>query len=139
MADKQPVKKVRRVKDPETFIEKVVKAAEEGDKPTKKKRLSGTAKKVASPVTRPIAKAGKKVGKSKIAKPFRKPFRILGRILLPKYIRNSWYELKLVTWPSWKESRKLTFAVLVFALVFGVIVAIVDYGLDKVFKQLIVN
>ena len=139
MAEKQPVKKVRRVKDPETFREKVVKAAEQGDKPSKRGRIRQSTKKVTSPVTRPIAKAGKKVGKSKIAKPFRKPFRIIGRILLPKYIRNSWYELKLVTWPTWKQSRKLTFAVLVFALVFGVIVAIVDYGLDKVFKQLITS
>lgn len=139
MVDKQPVKKVRRVKDPETFREKVVKAAEEGDKPKKSKRLRQATKDVTGPVTRPIAKAGKKVGKSKLAKPFRKPLRIIGRILLPKYIRNSWNELRLVTWPTWKQSRKLTFAVLVFALIFGVIVAIVDYGLDKVFKQLIVN
>jgi preprotein translocase SecE subunit len=67
------------------------------------------------------------------------PFRILGRILLPSYFRNSFRELKLVTWPGRRESLRLTSAVLVFSVIFGGIVAIVDFGLDKLFKELILK
>ncbi len=72
-----------------------------------------------------------------------KPFRVLGKVLatvlLIKYFRSSFSELKLVTWPDWKKSWRLTWAVLVFSVFFGVILAIVDFGLDKLFKQLILN
>ncbi len=67
------------------------------------------------------------------------PFRILGRILFPRYIRNSFRELKLVTWPGRRESLRLTSAVLVFSIIFGAIVALVDYGLDKLFKEFILK
>ncbi|HEX8182277.1 MAG TPA: preprotein translocase subunit SecE [Candidatus Saccharimonadales bacterium] len=66
-------------------------------------------------------------------------FRIIGRILLPKYLRNSWRELRMVTWPNWRTSWKLTYAVIVFSIVFGVIVALVDFVLDKLFKELIIK
>lgn len=68
-----------------------------------------------------------------------RPFRIIGYIIAPPYVRNSWRELKLVTWPTGKQSRQLTFAVVVFSLVFGVIVFVVDYGLDKLFKATILS
>jgi preprotein translocase SecE subunit len=67
------------------------------------------------------------------------PVRILGRILFPRYFRNSFRELKLVTWPGRRESLRLTGAVLIFAIVFGAIVAIVDFGLDKLFKEFILK
>jgi preprotein translocase SecE subunit len=66
-------------------------------------------------------------------------FGLLGKILVPPYIRNSWKELKQVTWPNWKQSRQLTFAVLVFAVIFGAAVAIVDFGLDKLFKHILLK
>ena len=65
--------------------------------------------------------------------------RFLGRILGFSYLRSSWQELKEVTWPSWRESRRLTTAVIIFSLVFGVLIALVDYGLDKLFKQLLLK
>jgi len=68
-----------------------------------------------------------------------KPFRILGYILAPPYFRNAWRELKQVTWPTGKQSRQLTFAVIVFSLVFGIIVATTDYGLDKLFRKVILK
>lgn len=67
------------------------------------------------------------------------PFRILGHILFPRYFRNSVRELKLVTWPGRRESIRLTSAVLIFAIIFGAIVALVDFGLDKLFKELILK
>jgi preprotein translocase SecE subunit len=139
MADEQPAKKKRQVKNPETFREKVVKAAEGGDKPKKSRRVRQAVGKVTTPVASPIRKGAKKVGKSKAYKPFKKPLNIIGRILVPKYFRDSWKELKLVTWPTWKESQQLTLAVLIFAFIFGAIVAIVDYGLDKLFREILLK
>lgn len=68
-----------------------------------------------------------------------KPLRILGRILWPTYFRNSWKELRQVTWTTRRETWQLTLAVIIFSIVFGVIIAIVDFGLDKAFKQLILK
>jgi preprotein translocase SecE subunit len=68
-----------------------------------------------------------------------KLFRIIGYILLPKYFRNSWKELRQVTWPNRRESLQLTSAVLLFAAVFGVLIAVVDFGLDKLFKQVLLK
>lgn len=68
-----------------------------------------------------------------------KALRIVGRILLPRYLRNAGRELRLVTWPNAKESRQLTFAVVIFAVIFGVLIAGVDYGLDKLFKGILLK
>jgi preprotein translocase SecE subunit len=125
-------KKKRLVKNPETFRERAIKAAEGSDKPSNIARAKGASSKFVSPVTTPVGKASSKVFGLK-------PFRILGKILVPPYFRNSWKELRLVTWPSWKESRSLTYAVLVFAVVFGGVIALVDYGLDKLFKNILLK
>ncbi|HUS26559.1 MAG TPA: preprotein translocase subunit SecE [Nevskiaceae bacterium] len=68
-----------------------------------------------------------------------KAVRIIGLILVPPYFRNSWKELRQVTWPTGRESRRLTLAVIIFALIFGALVALIDYGLDKVFKQVLLK
>lgn len=79
-----------------------------------------------------------------IGRPFKrlgklKPFRIMGHILWPAYFRNSFKELRQVTWPNRRESLQLTSAVLIFAAIFGVMIALVDYGLDKLFKQVLLK
>lgn len=65
--------------------------------------------------------------------------RIIGLILLPKYFRNSWKELKQVSWPNFKLSRQLTFAVIIFAVFFGISIAGLDYGLTKIFKIILLK
>jgi preprotein translocase SecE subunit len=65
--------------------------------------------------------------------------KVLGLILFASYFRGSFRELRLVTWPGRRESLRLTSAVLVFAIVFGAIVAGVDFGLDKLFKELVLK
>ena len=65
-----------------------------------------------------------------------KPMRILGRVLGLTYVRSSWQELRQVTWPTKREGRRLTTAVIIFSIVFGALIALTDYGLDKAFKQL---
>lgn len=45
----------------------------------------------------------------------------------------------MVTWPSRQQTRQLTFAVILFSIVFGILVALVDFGLDKLFKKVILH
>ncbi|MGI0134259.1 MAG: preprotein translocase subunit SecE, partial [Candidatus Micrarchaeaceae archaeon] len=61
---------------------------------------------------------------------------VVGLIIAPPFLRSSWRELKLVTWPGWKLSRQLTIAVIIFALVFAVLVGLVDWGFNAAFKEL---
>ncbi len=87
------------------------------------------------------------------AKPFRAPARIvsrpfrtrparflgrwIGRILWPRYFRNAWAEIRQVEWPSRATTWKLTFAVLAFAVVFGLAAAGIDWVLDKVIRRIV--
>lgn len=135
MADKPNRQIKRRVKNPESFRERAAKAS--SDKP-KKSNLNKTF----SIIALPFVWLGRKIkaffGMSAF-KPLRRPARIVGRIIFPSYFRQSFQELKLVTWPNWKQSRQLTYAVLVFAIVFGAAIAGVDWGLDKVFKNVLLK
>lgn len=65
--------------------------------------------------------------------------RFIGRILGFTFIRGSWRELKQVTWPTRREGFRLTSAVVFFSVIFAAVLAGVDYGLDKVFKQLLLK
>ncbi len=103
----------------------------------------------ASLISKPFRVIGRFI--ARIARPFRfllrpfktRPMRFIGRFLrkifLIDYFKSAWGELKLVTWPGRKETRQLTFAVFIFAFVFGLIITIVDYGLDKIFKKVILQ
>jgi len=68
-----------------------------------------------------------------------KAVRFIGRILGLGYLRDSFKELRTVSWPTLKESTRLTGAVIIFSIVFGLFVALVDFGLDKVFKQILLK
>ncbi len=128
----------------------------EPDKETKQSRKKGAKQTTMREQAEQTAVQSGKVSRKRrffgaIGKPFRpigrllqrierwKPIHVLGLIVVPRYFRNSWKELKLVVWPSRRESWRLTSAVLIFAVVFGVMIAIVDYGLDKVFKKIILK
>lgn len=64
---------------------------------------------------------------------------VLKRIIPVKYFVGSWQELRQVTWPNMKDTLRLTLAVIIFSVVFGLLIAAVDYGIDKFFKQLILG
>jgi preprotein translocase subunit SecE len=130
--DQQPQKTKRQVKNPETFRERALKATETSDKPKTTARLKQAGSKATNPVFKPIGVSARKFFAFK-------PVRLIGKVILPVYLRRSWHELRLVTWPSWKESRRLTFAVLVFAIIFGASIALVDYGLDKIFRNILLK
>lgn len=129
MADKKP-----RVRKIETVRERNEKAAVKAEAAAGK-----TAK-------RPLRRAAGTIGKPLrvVAKPFKiRPVRFvlkwIGLILWPRYFRNAFKELRQVTWTSRRQTWKLTFAVLIFAVIFGFLVSITDYGLDKVIKRIVLR
>lgn len=102
------------------------------------------------------AKAGHDARRHKLAKPFvwvgrklrkltrpfrflRRPWRILKKVLGFSYFVSSWQELRQVTWPDRRKTWQLTSAVIIFAVIFGLLLAGVDYGLDKIFKYILTN
>jgi preprotein translocase SecE subunit len=128
VAEESAKPKRRLVKKAETVREKAEKAQGDSKQP---RRLHATKRRVSAPF-RTVGRGAKKLGKFKA-------FRIIGLILVPPYFRNSWRELRQVTWLKPKESFRLTYAVLAFAIVFGVVVALLDYVLDKLFKEVLLK
>ena len=139
MAEEPAKKSKRKVRNPETFRERAIKAAENEGRPLRTRRLGQAAGKVGRPVIGTVGRTGSKVAAFKPFRIFRRPLRLLGRLLWPKYLRNSFQELKLVKWPNWPESRRLTVAVLIFAIIFGATIAGVDYVLDKIFRKILLS
>lgn len=125
------------IKRPKRNTETVRQRSEKTDNDTAHpRRLRKTANSVARPI-----KAVHRVGRKEYLLPL--PDNRVGRFLnrrqhlTPAYFRESWHELRQVIWPSRKETWKLTFAVFTFAIVFGLLIAITDFGLDKVFKRIL--
>jgi preprotein translocase SecE subunit len=139
MAKEQPEKATRRVKNPETFRERAIKASDDSGKLSRSARLKRAIAKSVAPIFTPIKRAADKVAGIRALRPLFKVLRFVGRIIFPRYFRDSWRELRQVTWPGWRESRRLTYAVLVFAIIFGASIAVVDYGLDKLFKAILLK
>lgn len=141
MAEEKPESKTKRriVKNPETFRERAVKAVEQEGQVSRKRKILGAPFRGLRFIFRPVGRLLARIASLKAFRIVAKPFRIIGRILVPRYIRNAWKELRQVTWPTWSESRRLTSAVIIFAVVFGVLIAVVDYGLDKLFKALLLK
>jgi preprotein translocase SecE subunit len=129
MAKKQESKSAPK----QTVRQRASKEQAKAAKPRRLKQGATTAKK-------PI-KSAFGVGKKEFYVPL--PNNRLGRFLnkkrhfIPKYFRDSWAELKQVTWPNRKQTAKLSLAVIMFAVVFALLISVVDFGLDKLFRQLI--
>ena len=69
----------------------------------------------------------------------RRPIKFIGRIIGVRYIIHSFNEVKLVTWPSFGQSMRLTKAVIIFSIIFGSLIAGTDYVLGRVFKEIILK
>lgn len=133
----KPIK--RRIKDPESFRQKALKAQQQKDKPKRQLAKNNLMARSFKTFFRPFKAAILKLRSIKLLRPLFIFFGFIGRIIFPRYLRSSFEELRTVSWPSFKESRKLTYAVLVFAIVFGASVAIVDWGLGKLFKHILLK
>ncbi len=116
----------RRLKPPQSLREK----ANEANQPHNKKKRNYLKTRLV--ITAPFVKCSKFFGRYKA-------FRIIGKIIVPTFFRNSWKEIRMVTWPDRKTSIRLTMAVLAFAIVIGAIVATLDYGLSHLFKNIILG
>jgi preprotein translocase SecE subunit len=81
---------------------------------------------------RPVGRFFARIGNTKV-------MRIIGLVLFPPYFRNSYRELRQVTWPTLRNSLKLTLAVVIFSVIFGLLVTVVDYGLGKLFKEVLLK
>lgn len=55
------------------------------------------------------------------------------------YIQQSWRELRKVVWPSRKQAIQYTFAVIVFAIVLGAFVGLLDLLYTSVIQKLILK
>ena len=63
----------------------------------------------------------------------------IGRVILPGFLRGAFQEIKQTTWPGRSETLRLAWAVFVFAIIFSIIVAGLDYVLDKIFRSIILG
>ena len=135
MADEKPAKDApRKRKSPTTVREHAEKQAEKRvEKPSKIKD------KIHKPLT-VLRQAGKKEF-TPVKVPEKKGVRHLNKRVrfVPKFIRESWAELKKVTWPTKREAIRLTFAVFVFATVFTLFIQIIDFVFNKLVKEILLR
>jgi len=128
-------RKVRRIKKVETVRQRAEKATNAEPKP---RRLHSTVHKA----SRPLRAAGR-IGRKEVHLPL--PDNRVGNFmnrrvrLIPRFFRESWEEVRQVTWPNRRDTFRLTLAVFIFSITFGLVIAIVDFGLSKVFRSLLLN
>lgn len=112
--------------------ERNLKAAESKDKP---KRI----RKAAKSAVKPVGIVGDTLTREFHVLPQKQNpgFSTKSRKITPSYFRNSWTELRKVEWPNFKNTWKLVFAVFVFAIGLGIAISLLDFGLEKLFRQII--
>ena len=126
----------RRLKKPETVRQRTEKV--QVSQPEKPRRLKSTRSVFGKKISR-----AREVGGKEYYLPM--PDNRVGRFLnkrrrfIPRFIREAWGELRQVTWPNMKETLQLTFAVVMFATIFGLLIAITDFGLEKLFKEVLLR
>ncbi len=135
MAEEKPVKnEPRKRKGPTTVREHAEKQAEKRvEKPSKIKA------KLSKPFYS-LRKAGAKEFHP-VKVPEKKGIKHLNKKghFVPRFIRESWVELRQVTWPTKSEAARLTLAVFIFATVFAVFIQIIDYGFSRLVKEIILR
>lgn len=58
---------------------------------------------------------------------------------VPKYFLDAWNELRGVSWLNQRETVRLSFAVFIFAIIFGSMIWLVDYGLDYLLREVLLG
>ena len=123
-----------RVRKSVSQRDKAVKAQKKSDKPHRVRRGL-------SAVKRPVAKIRRSAKQEyHLIRP--RESGLMGwltktRYWTPRYFRDSFAELKLVSWPGRKETWKMVLAVFLFSAVVGIIISLVDYGLEKLFREVL--
>ncbi len=127
--DKKP--RIRKIETVRERNKKVALKAEADEAKVKKRPFKRAGTIAVSPI--------RAVSRPFNIRPVRFVLHWIGLILVPRYFRNAFKELRQVQWPSRRETWKLTFAVLIFAAVFGVLVTLTDLGLDKVIRRIVLK
>lgn len=129
----QPEK--RRIKKTETVRERAGRAQKDSAKP---RRIKKAADKTARPLSLLRQAHQKEVY---LPLPDNKIGAFLNkrRRLVPKFLRGAWAEIRQVTWPTRRETIKFTFAVVMFAFFLGALITITDFGLEKLFKEVLLG
>lgn len=147
-AKSETKKPKRRLKSTPTLREQTAKQATEPKKPNIIKRvvkapfvfIFKVIKAIVLFIARsPLGRLVRAIWKSRVFTPIRFIFKILGKILLVSYFRNAWKELREVTWPTTRTTWRLTGAVLTFAIVFGLLIAGLDFVLEKGFREVLLK
>jgi preprotein translocase SecE subunit len=113
---------------------------------TTKNRPINSARDAAQPRRLKVPSAAK-TGQSRQRREFHLPLpdnkvgRLLGRRvhLVPSYLREAWQEVRLVAWPNRRDTLRLSLAVFIFAVIFGGLIWVVDYGLDRLFREVLLD
>jgi preprotein translocase subunit SecE len=134
--EEQAKKQPRKRKSAESVRERADKQVAKKDAPTKTSKLKGKIHKPLSVLRRVSAKEYHPVPvpDNKAGKVLKKRVRIV-----PKFVRESWAELKLITWPTKKEAARLTLAVIIFAVAFSIFVQLLDFIFNKLIKEILLK
>lgn len=134
MAEEKADKKKPRVRKSHETVR------ERADKQTAKREKPSKGSKIKSKIVRPLSTV-RRVGAKEfhpVKVPEKKGVRHLNKRvrLVPKFVREAWAELKLVTWPTKKEAARLTGAVIVFAVFFSLFIQLLDVVFNKIVKEI---
>ncbi len=122
----------KKAKKASSIRERNLKAAEAKDKPKRIRKAAAQAKKPVGSLSRLLTTEFHVFPQKEDAGFFTK-----SRSTAPHYFSDSVLELKNVTWPGRKETWKLVFAVFAFALTMGTVISVLDYGLEQLFRRII--
>lgn len=112
--------------------------SEQPPKGTKIKALASQAKRPFKAVIKHRPRVPQNIVFRLVGKVFRPLLWLLNKVA-PRYFVNAWREVRQVTWTTRRETWRLTFAVFVFASIFGAIAYGVDKGLDEIFKKFVLK
>ncbi|MEX1995342.1 MAG: preprotein translocase subunit SecE [Candidatus Saccharimonadales bacterium] len=115
--------------------------------PTVRERVEAARMKAEQPKKRPLREATRPLRRirrpqNRFTKGLAAALRPIGRVLrliVPSYFANAWREVRQVSWPNRRETWRLTFAVFIFAVIFGSLVYGVDKVLGELFQRLILR
>lgn len=121
-------------KKKESMRESAAKSRQQSEKPRRVRQAAGVAKRPVSSFSKALTSEYHlfRNDESEEAGFFSK-----SRKITPNYLRNAWNELRQVTWPGRKETWRLVMAVFIFAILLGAVIAILDFGLEKIMREII--
>lgn len=94
--------------------------------------VKAAAEKTKKPARKQLRPEKEKTSSTERPNKFLAPFRAM-----KNYFVGSWHELRQVRWPNRKQTWSLTLAVIVFSLLFGLFIFLIDFLFVALFKYII--